>query len=77
MRWTPGNRGNIQDLRGASGRGGVALPLGVGGVLMLGFIGSLAQSAAAQAAYTVVYTQLFSLISLWTPAFDRDPARDR
>jgi putative MATE family efflux protein len=42
---------------------GVAM--NIGGVLMLAFIGSLAQSAAAQAAYTVVYTQLFSLIT-WT-----------
>jgi Na+-driven multidrug efflux pump len=37
----------------------------VGGVLMLSFIGSLAQSAAAQAAFAVSYTQLFSLIT-WT-----------
>src|SRR5690606_32085091 len=35
------------------------------GAFLLGYIGSLAQSAAAQAAYTVVYTQLFSLIT-WT-----------
>ena len=32
---------------------------------MLAFIGSLAQSAAAQAAFAVSYTQLFSLIT-WT-----------
>jgi Na+-driven multidrug efflux pump len=37
----------------------------VGGVLMLRFIGSLEHSAEAQAAYTVVYSQLFSLIT-WT-----------
>ncbi|MGH7449058.1 MAG: MATE family efflux transporter, partial [Longimicrobiales bacterium] len=42
---------------------GVAM--NVGGVLLLAYIGSLAQSAAAQAAYTVAYTQLFSLIT-WT-----------
>jgi Na+-driven multidrug efflux pump len=41
------------------------IAMNVGGVLLLAFIGSLAQSAAAQAAYAVVYTQLFSLIS-WT-----------
>jgi len=41
------------------------IAMNVGGVLLLGFIGSLAQSAAAQAAYAVVYTQLFSLIT-WT-----------
>jgi Na+-driven multidrug efflux pump len=37
----------------------------VGGVLMLAFIGSLPQSAAAQAAFAICYTQLFSLIT-WT-----------
>jgi putative MATE family efflux protein len=42
---------------------GVAM--NVGGVVMLGFIGSLAQSAAAQAAFAISYTQLFSLIT-WT-----------
>jgi len=34
-------------------------------VILLGFIGSLAQSAEAQAAFAVSYTQLFSLIT-WT-----------
>ena len=34
-------------------------------MLLLAFIGSLAQSAAAQAAFAVSYTQLFSLIT-WT-----------
>ena len=42
---------------------GIAMNIGV--VLMLAFIGALAHSAAAQAAYAVIYTQLFSLIS-WT-----------
>lgn len=42
---------------------GVAM--NVGGVLLLAFIGSLAYSAQAQAAYTVAYTQLFSLVT-WT-----------
>lgn len=41
------------------------IAMNVGGVLMLAFIGSLAQSAAAQAAFAVAYTQLFSLIT-WT-----------
>ncbi len=41
------------------------IAMNVGGVLMLAFIGSLAQSAAAQAAYAVSYSQLFSLIT-WT-----------
>jgi putative MATE family efflux protein len=39
--------------------------MNVGGVLLLAFIGSLAHSAQAQAAYTVAYTQLFSLVT-WT-----------
>jgi len=42
---------------------GVAM--NVGGVLLLAFVGSLAVSAQAQAAYTVAYSQLFSLIT-WT-----------
>ena len=41
------------------------IAMNVGGVLMLAFIGSLAQSAAAQAAFAVSYSQLFSLIT-WT-----------
>jgi Na+-driven multidrug efflux pump len=39
--------------------------MNVGGVFMLAFIGSLPQSAAAQAAFAVSYSQLFSLIT-WT-----------
>lgn len=39
--------------------------MNVGGVLLLRFIGSLDQSAEAQAAYAVGYGQLFSLIT-WT-----------
>jgi predicted metalloprotease len=35
MRWTRGDRGNIQDLRGGGGGGGLGIPLGVGGVLVL------------------------------------------
>jgi putative MATE family efflux protein len=41
------------------------IAMNVGGVIMLRFIGSLQQSAAAHAAYAVSYTQLFSLIT-WT-----------
>ena len=44
---------------------GVAM--NVGGVIMLAFVGSLAMSAQAQAAYAVGYSQLFSLIT-WTSA---------
>ena len=39
--------------------------MNIGGVFMLSFIGSLAQSAAAQAAFAVSYTELFSLVT-WT-----------
>ncbi|HEX6059826.1 MAG TPA: MATE family efflux transporter [Gemmatimonadaceae bacterium] len=41
------------------------IAMNVGGVLMLAFIGSLAQSAAAQAAFAVSYGQLFSFVT-WT-----------
>src|SRR5437667_4005539 len=41
------------------------IAMNVAGVLLLRFIGSLAQSAEAQAAYAVSYTELFSFIT-WT-----------
>ena len=41
------------------------IAMNIGGVLLLRFIGALEQSAAAQAAYAVAYTELFSLIT-WT-----------
>src|SRR2546429_1783586 len=41
------------------------IAMNVGGVLLLRFIGSLAQSAEAQAAYAVGYAELFSFIT-WT-----------
>jgi putative MATE family efflux protein len=41
------------------------IAMNVGGVLMLRFIGSLEHSAAAQAAFAICYTELFSLIT-WT-----------
>jgi putative MATE family efflux protein len=46
-----------------TGLQGVAM--NVGGVLLLRYVGSLAQSAEAQAAYAIGYTELFSLIT-WT-----------
>ena len=46
-----------------SGFQGIAM--NIAGVLLLRFIGSLQHSAAAQAAYAVCYTELFSLIT-WT-----------
>ena len=39
--------------------------MNIAGVLLLRFIGSLEQSAAAQAAYAIGYTELFSMIT-WT-----------
>lgn len=41
------------------------IAMNIGGAFMMAFIGSLAQSAAAQAAFAVSYSQLFSLIT-WT-----------
>jgi putative MATE family efflux protein len=41
------------------------IAMNIGGVFMLSFIGSLQQSAAAQAAFTVSYSQLFSFVT-WT-----------
>ncbi len=41
------------------------IAMNVGGVLMMRYVGSLENSAAAQAAFAVGYTQLFSLIT-WT-----------
>ncbi len=41
------------------------IAMNIGGVFMLAFIGSLPQSAAAQGAYTISYTELFSLVT-WT-----------
>ncbi|HMF60836.1 MAG TPA: neutral zinc metallopeptidase [Vicinamibacterales bacterium] len=35
MKWTPGDRGNIEDLRGRTGGGMRAMPMGIGGVLVL------------------------------------------
>ena len=41
------------------------IAMNVGGVILLGFVGSLTMGAQAQAAYVVSYTQLFSFIT-WT-----------
>ncbi|MEZ5308744.1 MAG: MATE family efflux transporter [Pyrinomonadaceae bacterium] len=40
------------------------IAMNVGGVLMLAFVGSLADSAAAQAAYAVSYNQLFTFVTI-------------
>jgi putative MATE family efflux protein len=41
------------------------IAMNIGGVFMLSYIGALAQSAAAQAAFAVSYSQLFSFVT-WT-----------
>jgi putative MATE family efflux protein len=41
------------------------IAMNIGGVFLLAYVGSLAESAAAQAAYAVSYTQLFSFVT-WT-----------
>jgi putative MATE family efflux protein len=41
------------------------IAMNIGGVFLLSFIGSLEKSAAAQAAYAVCYSQLFSFVT-WT-----------
>jgi len=41
------------------------IAMNIGGLLMLAFVGTLAQSAAAQAAFAISYSQLFSLVT-WT-----------
>src|SRR5437879_3742669 len=68
----PKGRGHGPDWTSIKELFGFGLPPGIqgiamniGGVLMLSFIGSLAQSAAAQGAFAVSYTELFSLIT-WT-----------
>jgi Na+-driven multidrug efflux pump len=65
MDWRPDWRiiGQLFKFGLPTGIQGVAM--NVGGVFLLGFIGSLAMSAQAQAAYVVSYTQLFSFIT-WT-----------
>jgi putative MATE family efflux protein len=45
--------------------GAQGIAMNIGGILMLGFIGSLEHSAAAQAAFAIGYSQLFSLVT-WT-----------
>lgn len=49
MRWTPGDRGNIEDMRSSSGR---AVPLGIGGFVVL-----LLLSWATGADFLSLFTQ--------------------
>jgi putative MATE family efflux protein len=65
MDWRP-DWGVIRELfRFGLPTGIQGIAMNVAGVLLLRFIGSLAQSAQAQAAYAVGYTELFSFIT-WT-----------
>src|SRR3989454_9011322 len=65
MDWRP-DWGIIRELfRFGLPTGIQGIAMNVAGVLLLRFIGSLAQSAEAQAAYAVGYTELFSFIT-WT-----------
>ncbi|MBX3243398.1 MAG: MATE family efflux transporter [Acidobacteria bacterium] len=64
-RWAPDSSVIRSLFRFGLPTGFQGIAMNIGGVLMLYFIGSLAQSAAAQAAYSVAYTQLFALIT-WT-----------
>ncbi len=65
MNWRPDWKiiGQLFKFGLPTGIQGVAM--NVGGVILLAFVGSLAMSAQAQAAYVVSYTQLFSFIT-WT-----------
>jgi putative MATE family efflux protein len=65
MDWRP-DWGTIRALfRFGLPTGVQGIAMNVAGVLLLRFIGSLAQSAEAQAAYAVAYGELFSLVT-WT-----------
>ncbi|MGQ0735048.1 MAG: MATE family efflux transporter [Acidobacteriota bacterium] len=65
MRWAP-DWAIIRSLfRFGLPTGVQGIAMNVAGVLLLRFIGSLEQSAAAQAAYAIGYTELFSMIT-WT-----------
>ena len=65
MSWRP-DPGIIREIfRFGLPTGIQGIAMNVGGVVLLSFVGSLAMSAQAQAAYVVSYTQLFSFIT-WT-----------
>ena len=65
MDWRP-DWGIIRELfRFGLPTGVQGIAMNVAGVMLLRFIGSLAQSAEAQAAYAIGYTELFSFIT-WT-----------
>jgi len=48
MRWTPGDRSNVEDARGGSGfRMGGAMPIGIGGLVILGALTLLTEIGRA------------------------------
>ena len=65
MEWAPDWKVIRQLFKFGLPTGIQGVAMNVGGVLMLAFVGSLAASAQAQAAYVVSYTQIFSFIT-WT-----------
>src|SRR2546427_518833 len=65
MSWRPDWRIIRELFRFGLPTGVQGIAMNIAGVLLLRFIGSLAQSAQAQAAYAVGYTELFSFIT-WT-----------
>ena len=65
MDWRPDWQVIRQLFRFGLPTGAQGIAMNVAGVLLLRFIGSLAQSAEAQATYAVGYTELFSFIT-WT-----------
>ncbi len=65
MNWRPDWEIIAQLFRFGLPTGIQGVAMNVGGVFLLAFVGSLAVSAQAQAAYVVSYTQLFSFIT-WT-----------
>jgi predicted metalloprotease len=69
MRWTPGNRGTIEDMRG---RGGRAMPIGIGGLLVL-----LVLSWATGTDFLSLFTQTAPPESVGTSGAPADPAEER
>jgi len=65
MNWRPDWRIIRELFRFGLPTGVQGIAMNIAGVLLLRFIGSLAESAQAQAAYAVGYTELFSFIT-WT-----------